>query len=83
MMFTVKEMKKRVLPDLDEEFAKGLSYGSMEELKKNISENYYNKILNKKESNTKKKEDVNVSEAFELYLLKNFLDDIREKNAQT
>ncbi|UCF87263.1 MAG: trigger factor [Nitrospiraceae bacterium] len=36
---TVKEMKKRILPDLDEEFAKGLSYGSMEELKKNISEN--------------------------------------------
>ena len=43
-------------------------------IKKNIYENYYNKILNKKESNIKKREDVNVSEAFELYLLKNFLD---------
>ena len=42
-------------------------------IKKNINENYKNKILNKKESNIKKKEDVNVSEAFELYLLKNFL----------
>ena len=43
-------------------------------IKKNINENYFNKILNKKENNIKKKEDVNVSEAFELYLLKNFLD---------
>ncbi len=43
-------------------------------IKKNINENYNYKILNKKESNFKKKEDVNVSEAFELYLLKNFLD---------
>ena len=43
-------------------------------IKKNIDENYNNKILNKKESDIKKKEDVNVSEAFELYLLKNFLD---------
>ena len=43
-------------------------------IKKNINENYLNKILNKKESNFKKKEDINVSEAFELYLLKNFLD---------
>jgi cobaltochelatase CobT len=43
-------------------------------IKKNINENYINKILSKKESNIKKKEDVNVSEAFELYLLKNFLD---------
>ena len=43
-------------------------------IKKNINENYYNKILNKKENNIKKKEDVNVSEAFELYLLKNFFD---------
>ena len=42
-------------------------------IKKNINENYNNKILKKKESNIKKREDVNVSEAFELYLLKNFL----------
>ncbi len=42
-------------------------------IKKNINENYYNKILKKKENNIKKREDVNVSEAFELYLLKNFL----------
>ena len=43
-------------------------------VKKNINENYNNKILKKKDSNIKKREDVNVSEAFELYLLKNFLD---------
>jgi len=42
-------------------------------IKKNINENYYNKILSKKDNNVKKKEDANVSEAFELYLLKNFL----------
>ena len=42
-------------------------------IKKNIIENYNNKFLNKKDSNIKNKEDVNVSEAFELYLLKNFM----------
>ena len=42
-------------------------------IKKNINENYCNKILNKKDDNIKKKEDANVSEAFELYLLKNFM----------
>tara|TARA_A100001015_G_scaffold98596_1_gene109512 strand:+ start:717 stop:2513 length:1797 start_codon:yes stop_codon:yes gene_type:complete len=42
-------------------------------IKKNINENYCNKILNKKDNNVKKKEDANVSEAFELYLLKNFM----------
>ena len=43
-------------------------------IKKNINENYKNKISNKKSNNVKKREDVSVSEAFELYLLKNFLD---------
>ena len=43
-------------------------------IKKNINENYNYKISNKKDSIIKKKEDVNISEAFELYLLKNFLD---------
>ena len=43
-------------------------------VKKNINENYNNKIFEKKDSNIKSKEDVNVSEAFELYLLKNFMD---------
>ena len=42
-------------------------------IKKNITENYNNIILKKKDNNIKKKEDTNVSEAFELYLLKNFL----------
>ena len=41
-------------------------------IKKNINENYNNKILNKKDTNINKREDINVSEAFELYLLKNF-----------
>ncbi len=50
-----------------------LGFDMLNGIKKNISENYNNKILNKKESNIKKKEDVNISEAFELYLLKNFL----------
>ena len=43
-------------------------------IKKNIFENYNIKVLNKKDSNFKNKEDVSVSEAFELYLLKNFMD---------
>ncbi len=42
-------------------------------IKKNINENYNNQILNKKDTNFDKREDVNISEAFELYLLKNFL----------
>ncbi len=39
---------------------------------KNLSENYKHKITIKRKDQLKSKEDVNVSEAFELYMLKNF-----------
>ncbi len=39
----------------------------------NIKENYSNKINLKRKDQLKSKEDVNIAEAFELYMLKNFL----------
>ena len=41
-------------------------------ISKNLRENYINKISLKRKDQLKNKEDVNVSEAFELYMLKNF-----------
>ena len=42
-------------------------------ISKNLKDNYYNKILFKRKDQLKSKEDVQISEAFELYMLKNFL----------
>ena len=39
----------------------------------NFNENYNNKINLKRKDQLKSKEDVNIAEAFELYMLKNFL----------
>ena len=41
-------------------------------IKSNFIENYNNKLLFKRKDQLKSKEDVNISEAFELYMLKNF-----------
>ena len=41
-------------------------------ISKNLKEHYTNKIALKRKDQLKSKEDVNVSEAFELYMLKNF-----------
>ena len=41
-------------------------------ISRNLKENYINKISLKRKDQLKNKEDVNVSEAFELYMLKNF-----------
>ena len=41
-------------------------------IKKNLNENYYQKINLKRKDQLKSKEDVSVSEAFELYMLKKF-----------
>ena len=41
-------------------------------IKKNLDENYYQKINLKRKDQLKSKEDVPVSEAFELYMLKKF-----------
>jgi len=41
-------------------------------IKKNLSENYYQKINLKRKDQLKTKDDVSITEAFELYMLKNF-----------
>jgi cobaltochelatase CobT len=41
-------------------------------IKKNLTEDYYQKITLKRKDQLKTKDDVSVSEAFELYMLKNF-----------
>ena len=41
-------------------------------IEKNLSENYYHKIKLRRKDQLKSKDDVTVSEAFELYMLKNF-----------
>ena len=43
-------------------------------ISKNFNENYYQKLNLIRKDQLKSKEDVNISEAFELYMLKNFLD---------
>ncbi len=43
-------------------------------ISKNLKDNYSNKILLKRKDQLKSKEDVQIAEAFELYMLKNFLD---------
>ena len=52
-------------------------------ISRNLKNNYSFKILNKKKGHIKSKEDVEISEAFELYMLKNFmeikLDSLSEK----
>ena len=41
-------------------------------IKKNLTEDYYQKLNLKRKDQLKTKEDVSISEAFELYMLKNF-----------
>ena len=43
-------------------------------ISKNLKENYNHKIIIKRKDQLKTKEDVSISEAFELYMLKNFFD---------
>ena len=43
-------------------------------ISKNLKENYNHKIVIKRKDQLKTKEDVSISEAFELYMLKNFFD---------
>ena len=42
-------------------------------ISKNLKDNYSNKIMLKRKDQLKSKEDVQIAEAFELYMLKNFL----------
>ena len=41
-------------------------------ISKNLIDNYNQKLILKRKDQLKNKEDVNVAEAFELYMLKNF-----------
>ena len=43
-------------------------------ISKNLKNNYLNKITLKRKDQLKSKEDVQIAEAFEIYMLKNFLD---------
>ncbi len=43
-------------------------------ISKNLKDNYSNKIIMKRKDQLKSKDDVPIAEAFELYMLKNFLD---------
>ena len=56
------------------------------ELEKNLSENYSQKILSNHKEQLKNKEDVTVTEAFELYMLNKFfklkLNDVSDKNVR-
>jgi len=43
-------------------------------ISRNLKNNYSSKLLNKKKEDIKSKEDVEIAEAFELYMLKNFME---------
>jgi cobaltochelatase CobT len=63
----------RLLYDIAEKIRYEVLGGKMlKGIKKNLDENYYQKINLKRKDQLKSKEDVPVSEAFELYMLKKF-----------
>ena len=80
--FSNKEIYKKNLPknssckllyDISEKFRYELLGKKMlKGIAKNLDENYNYKITVKRKDQLKNKEDVNISEAFELYMLKNF-----------
>ncbi len=82
--FSSKEIYKKYLPNSTSckslyDIAEKIRYeilGSkmLKGISKNINENYIQKMNLKRKDQLKSKDDVNVSEAFELYMLKNFLD---------
>ncbi len=90
--FSNKEIYKKYLPNNSSckslyDIAEKIRYeilGSkmLKGISKNINENYVQKINLKRKDQLKNKDDVNVSEAFELYMLKNFLN-IKLNNLST
>jgi len=82
--FSNKEIYKKNLPnnsscrllyDISEKIRYELLGTKMlKGISKNLKENYNHKIIIKREDQLKTREDVSVSEAFELYMLKNFFD---------
>ncbi len=81
--FSNKEIYKKYLPNNASckslyDIAEKIRYeilGSkmLKGISKNINENYIQKINLKRKDQLKSKDDVNINEAFELYMLKNFL----------
>jgi trigger factor len=51
---SVKEMKERILPQLDDEFAKGFNFNSTDELKKHVRENLGKRKESRRDSEYKK-----------------------------
>ena len=82
--FSNKEIYKKNLPknsscrllyDISEKIRYELLGAKMlKGISKNLKENYNHKIVIKRKDQLKTKEDVSISEAFELYMLKNFFD---------
>ena len=82
--FSNKEIYKKNLPknsscrllyDISEKIRYELLGTKMlKGISKNLKENYNHKIIIKRKDQLKTKEDVSISEAFELYMLKNFFD---------
>ena len=82
--FSNKEIYKKNLPknsscrslyDISEKIRYELLGTKMlKGISKNLKENYNHKIVIKRKDQLKTKEDVSISEAFELYMLKNFFD---------
>ena len=65
----------RTLYDISEKIRFELLGGKiLKGISKNLKENYSQKLSLKRKDQLKTKEDVNVTEAFELYMLKNFFD---------
>ena len=69
-----KNSSLRLLYDISEKIRyEKLGMKMLKGISENLKNNYSNKIILKRKDQLKSKEDVQISEAFEIYLLKNFL----------
>ena len=70
-----KNSSCRILYDISEKIRyEILGTKILKGISKNLKDNYANKIILKRKDQLKSKDDVPIAEAFELYMLKNFLD---------
>ncbi len=68
-----KNSSCRILYDISEKIRyEILGTKILKGISKNLKDNYYNKIFLKRKDQLKSKDDVQIAEAFELYMLKNF-----------
>ena len=69
-----KKSSRRLLYDISEKIRyEKLGMKMLKGISENLKNNYSNKIIFKRKDQLKSKEDVQISEAFEIYMLKNFL----------